>query len=276
MRSARPWRSSSGSCGDRLEGRWLAVADGVARSEIVKLAIPSGSLACHPVLSAFGGDAVGAVLFAGAAAFGHHRTALGAVVGRRVGLGCRDGAGGSAQTRKQQRTARGADIGVPRRRGQNQRPIGQLLFSPAAKGFDQMMSPNVQRTLHTSGAVPAQSAGQRHFRTCRQNRRCPRRTLVTPRPVGRLNIVIRRPWRSDESSLDVVGLVDHTLTAAVELDGHACESEVSLRITERLSNSGDLVVVDGLTAYAVFRGQCSNRFALGQAFAQLTGLRLRK
>jgi len=34
------------------------------------------------VLSAFGGDAVGAVLGAGAPAFGHHRGALGAVIQR--------------------------------------------------------------------------------------------------------------------------------------------------------------------------------------------------
>jgi hypothetical protein len=33
------------------------------------------------------------------------------------------------------------------------------------------------------------------------------------------------------------------------------------------SKSGDLVVVDGLTTYSVFRGECGNRFALGQAFA---------
>jgi hypothetical protein len=32
------------------------------------------------------------------------------------------------------------------------------------------------------------------------------------------------------------------------------------------SRSGDLVVVDGLTAHTVFRGECGNRFALGQAF----------
>ena len=33
------------------------------------------------------------------------------------------------------------------------------------------------------------------------------------------------------------------------------------------SQSGDLVVVDGLTTYAVFRGECGDRFALGQPFA---------
>ena len=30
--------------------------------------------------------------------------------------------------------------------------------------------------------------------------------------------------------------------------------------------SGDLVVVDGLTAHTVFRGECGDRFALGEAF----------
>jgi hypothetical protein len=30
---------------------------------------------------------------------------------------------------------------VPRRRGQNQRPVRQLLFTPAPEGFDQVMLP---------------------------------------------------------------------------------------------------------------------------------------
>jgi hypothetical protein len=38
------------------------------------------------VASAFGSDAVGAVLRAGALPFGHHGGAVGAVVGRRVGF----------------------------------------------------------------------------------------------------------------------------------------------------------------------------------------------
>src|SRR6202007_1281803 len=99
----------------RSEWRWLPIADGVAWPEIVRLVIPSGGLACHSVLSAFGGDAVGAVLGAGAAAFGHHRGALGAVVAGWVGFGGRHAADGVAQAGKQQRAARGGDVGVPGR-----------------------------------------------------------------------------------------------------------------------------------------------------------------
>ena len=46
------------------------------------------------IMAAFGGDTVGAVLGAGAAAFGHHGGALAAGVGWWVGFGCRDAAGG--------------------------------------------------------------------------------------------------------------------------------------------------------------------------------------
>src|SRR6516164_5672348 len=67
---------------DRLEGRRLPVTDGVARTEMARLAILSARFACFAILSAFGGDAVGAVLGAGAPAFGHHGGALGAVVQR--------------------------------------------------------------------------------------------------------------------------------------------------------------------------------------------------
>ena len=74
---------------------------------MARLAILSARFACFAILSAFGGDAVGAVLGAGAAAFGHHGGALGAVVQRRVGLGGGHAADRVAQTREEQGAARG-------------------------------------------------------------------------------------------------------------------------------------------------------------------------
>jgi hypothetical protein len=123
-----------------LEGRGLPVTDGFDRPEMPRFPRLSKGFARHPVVSALGGDAGGAVLGAGAPAFGHHRGALGAVVGGWVGFGRREeAADGSTQTPEQQRAARGGDIGVPGRRGQDQRPVGQLPFGPAQKRFDQMM-----------------------------------------------------------------------------------------------------------------------------------------
>lgn len=42
---------------------------------------------------------------------------------------------------------------------------------------------------------------------------------------------------------------------------------VGLSPSRYWSKSGDLVVVDRLPAYAIFRGECRNRFAASQAFA---------
>ncbi|COY46863.1 Uncharacterised protein [Mycobacterium tuberculosis] len=83
-----------------------------------------GALAGGVVLSTFGGDAIGPVLGAGAPAFGHHRCALVAMVVGWVGFRCRDAAAEVAQAGEQQRTARGADIGMPGRGGQNQGAVG--------------------------------------------------------------------------------------------------------------------------------------------------------
>jgi hypothetical protein len=118
-----------------LEGRQLPVTDGIARPEMPRLAFLSAGFACRPILAAFGGDVLGAVLGAGAAAFGHHRGALAAVIQRRIGVRRGQGAGGSTQTRKQQRATGGGDIGVPGLRRQDQRPVGQLLFAPPIKVF---------------------------------------------------------------------------------------------------------------------------------------------
>src|ERR1700751_3034914 len=59
----------------------------------------------------------------------------------------------------------------------------------------------------------------------------------------------------------------------VEVGGRSDQSFVAVRENDPLqrarhnpsrywSKSGDLVVVDGLTAHTVFRGECGNRFAL--------------
>ena len=103
-----------------------------------------------PVLSAFGGDAVGAVLGAGAAAFGHHGGPLAAVVLRWVGFGGGHGAHRATQTREQQGAARGGDLGVSGRGFQDQGAVGQLLFTPTPKGFHQMMQAALTRVSHES------------------------------------------------------------------------------------------------------------------------------
>ena len=51
-----------------------------------------------------------------------------------------DGAGGPAQAGKQQRAARGGDIGLPGRSGQDQRPISQLLVAPPPECLHQMLA----------------------------------------------------------------------------------------------------------------------------------------
>jgi DivIVA domain-containing protein len=97
-----------------LERWWFLVSVGLGRSGVARALGPLGG-AGIVVLAAFGGDAVGAVLGAGAAAFGHHRGALAAGVGWWVGVGGWDPAGGQAQAGEQQRAARGGDVGVPGR-----------------------------------------------------------------------------------------------------------------------------------------------------------------
>jgi hypothetical protein len=61
----------------------------------------------------FGADALGAVLGSGAAASGHHRGPVVAVVSVPVGFGVRQVASWSAQAGEQQRTARSGDVGLP-------------------------------------------------------------------------------------------------------------------------------------------------------------------
>jgi hypothetical protein len=82
--------SPLGKCTDRRsEGRWVAVAVAVARwgwSEVARAADPAAG-AGNVVSASLGADALGAILGAGAAAPGHHRSALAAVFGRRIGLG---------------------------------------------------------------------------------------------------------------------------------------------------------------------------------------------
>jgi hypothetical protein len=85
---------------------------------------------------AFGGDAGGAIVGAGAAAFGHHGAAIGAtVLWGWVGVGGGHAGHWVAQAGEQQGAAGGGDVGVPGRRGQDQRAIGQLLFGPAPKSL---------------------------------------------------------------------------------------------------------------------------------------------
>ncbi len=107
---------------------------GWGRPGVVGAFGPSGQ-ASLAILPALGGDAVGAVLGAGATPLGHHGAAIRAVVLRRVGFGGRYPADRAAQAGKQQRAARGGDIGAPRRGGQNQRGVGQLLITPPQKVF---------------------------------------------------------------------------------------------------------------------------------------------
>jgi hypothetical protein len=99
------------------------------------------------VLSAFGGDALGAVLGSGAAPFGHHRAALAAVVQSGVGFWCGHTAGGVAQAGEQQCAARRGDIGLPRRRSEDHCAVGQLLITPAPKRFHQVVAPISENTL---------------------------------------------------------------------------------------------------------------------------------
>ncbi|MCV7199816.1 hypothetical protein H7J74_25620 [Mycobacterium angelicum] len=94
----------------------------------------------------FGGDAVGAVLGAGAAALRHHRGAFGAVAGGGVGVGQGDLGGGGTQAGKQQGAAGGGYVGVPGGGGQDQGGVAQLLFGPAPEGFDQVMGAAVAST----------------------------------------------------------------------------------------------------------------------------------
>ena len=88
---------------------------------------------------AFGGHAVGAVLGAGAAAFGHHGGAIAAVVRWWVGFGGGHAADGVAQAGEQQRAARGGDVGVSGRGVQDQCAVGELLFAPAPERLEQVM-----------------------------------------------------------------------------------------------------------------------------------------
>jgi hypothetical protein len=89
---------------------WVVVGLGWGRPDVAQALGPSGQ-AGVVILSAFGGDAVGAVLGAGAALFGHHRAPLGALVQRWISFGCRYTTGAQAQTREQQRAARCGDTG---------------------------------------------------------------------------------------------------------------------------------------------------------------------
>jgi hypothetical protein len=118
------------------ERRWIVV--GWVGPEVAHGVGPPGH-ASIPILSAFGGDAVGPVLRAGAPPCGHPRGPVDAGVERRVSFDCRHTAGGHAQAGKQQRAARCGDIGSPRRRGQNHCPVGQLLITPTPKRFHQVM-----------------------------------------------------------------------------------------------------------------------------------------
>jgi hypothetical protein len=63
------------------------------------------------VLSAFGGDAVGAVLSTGPGPSGHHRGPVIAVVNWPIEFRCLHITGGHAQAGEEQRTARGGDVG---------------------------------------------------------------------------------------------------------------------------------------------------------------------
>ena len=118
------------------EGWRVVVAVG-GRAEVGGDPAVAAGLAGALVLSAFGGDAAGPVLGAGAPPCGHHRGAVPATVidhrRRRRQL-----PGGLAQPRKLQRAARGGDIGVPGRCGLDHR-FGQLPIGPAPKRLKQML-----------------------------------------------------------------------------------------------------------------------------------------
>src|ERR1700744_4231886 len=110
------------------------------------------------VLSALGGDAVGAVLLSGPGPSGHHRGPVTAVVGRRAGFGRRHVAGGSAEAGEQQCAAWGGDIGVSRGRVENDCAVGQLLITPAPKGLHQMVDAAVALEVRGVGG-PAVGEG---------------------------------------------------------------------------------------------------------------------
>ena len=74
-----------------------------------------GRLAASAVVVAFGGYPVGAVLGAGASAFGHHRGTVGAVGDAVMGVGGGHATHRGAQAGEQQGAARGGDIGLPGR-----------------------------------------------------------------------------------------------------------------------------------------------------------------
>lgn len=99
----------------------------------------AGGLAGLPyyaVVPAFTGNVLRAVLGAGAPPLRHHRGTIGEAVGQsRLGYFT----GWRAQGRKQERTARGGHVCVPRRGAPDHRAVRQLLILPSPKGFDQMM-----------------------------------------------------------------------------------------------------------------------------------------
>jgi bifunctional ADP-heptose synthase (sugar kinase/adenylyltransferase) len=67
------------------ERRWLIVCVGRCGAKVAE-AVGLADFAAAVVLSAFGGDAVGAVLLSGAASSRHHRGSLTAVVSARAGF----------------------------------------------------------------------------------------------------------------------------------------------------------------------------------------------
>jgi hypothetical protein len=102
------------------------------------------------VEGAFGVDVAGAVLFPGSATGGHHQAAI---AGRESIYLWGSGyfAGGQAQCRKQQPTARTPHILMPRRRGPDDCAIRPLLVEPARpEGFQKVVSPVTQSTLLNS------------------------------------------------------------------------------------------------------------------------------
>ena len=91
---------------------------------------------------AFGGDGPGAVLGAGAAAFGHHRCAPGG--GVRCGwVFVPEGCGGFAQVREQHAAAGVRGVCVPGWAGPDHGAVGVLAVAPAVgtgpESFQEMM-----------------------------------------------------------------------------------------------------------------------------------------
>src|SRR5262249_42569581 len=119
-------RYSNFGCPVALEGRWFVVAVAWWCGARVARSLFASGRSGVAVVSALGGDAVGAVWGAGARAFGHHGGALGAVVLGWVGFGGGHAADRVAQAGEQQRAAGGGDVGVPAGCGEDQRPVGQL------------------------------------------------------------------------------------------------------------------------------------------------------